>query len=446
MLRLGTRNRTMLGVLLLALLYLQSAPAAAMLLDARRMAMGGVSPPRPGRLSGENPAYAIVPERDSRWGNAIPLPFGLFTLLDHPEEFNPNDDAFDPVRLGNLILNPPIHLELREPTPMDGDIVLDLGQEHLRVYWEDAHLILPQDPLNMGGRLERFSLGYGRPLGERGRWRLQVAPYLDADLETALDDAFYGLLAEGDSLKPNSEYTQDGELAALGGFSCKLLLARSTDAGEGGQLFLAAAPKIISGIGMIEGDLELTASSGDSLFSAEAMDVEQVSHTRVSESMGLGFALDLGLVYRRGSWDLGVGVRDLAGSVAFGDTKLERQRLESEDGSSDMITEVLAEGESHSYTLKPFWTFNTGYSHGALLLLGELRLRPWQETLHLGGEYRFSKLALRGGLRRDARERWQFSAGTGIRLAGVNLDLALESHNRYLQDERGLALGMSISL
>lgn len=449
MLPLGTPKRTLLAAALLALLLITySIPASALLLDARRIAMGGVLAPEPGRLVVENPAYSVVPGRNLPWEGAIPLPLGLITLLDSPQELNPNDPAFDPIRLANVVVNPPLHLELIRPTPLNGDITIDLGQEHMRVYWEDAHLFLPKEPLNLGGRLERFSLGYGRPLGETGRWRLSAAPYLDGAAVTELDDAFYGLLAEGDSLMPDSRYELTGDLNGAAGVSVKALFARSFGDGDGPRFFLAAAPKLIGGIGMIVADINVSAASGDSLFASEGMDVEQVTHTRVNESLGTGFALDLGVVMRHGSWDLGVGVRDLAGGIAFSRTRLERQRLveggEGED--SDVVTELLAEGESYTYSLDPFWTFNAGYTDGPLLLLGEVRLRPWQQTLHLGGEYRLSKWAFRGGLRRDAREAWQVSMGVGRLIGGVTLDLALETHNRYIQDERGLALGLSISL
>ncbi len=449
--RMHRKPTVAVGSLTLLLLLSTALPASAFLLDARRVAMGGVTSPQPGRQALENPAYELVPAREWDWDGSFPIPLGLLTFFDHPEEFNPNDDAFDPVRLANVILNPPLHLELRDPTPLEGDIILDLGQEHLRVYWEDAHLFLPQEPLNFGGRLDRFSLGYGRPWGSTGKWRLSTAPYLDGNLVTELDDAFYGLLAEGDSLVPNASYELNGDLQAAAGISLKLLLARSYGDEGGTRVFLAMAPKLIGGLAMIEADMELTGSSSDSLYASSGLDVEQVSHTRVNESAGAGFALDLGLVLRRGPWDLGLGARDLAGSIAFSRTRLERQRLQSnvDDGggeSSDVITELLASGDAHSYSIKPFWTFNTAYAGESFILLAELRLRSWQETLHLGGEYDLGDWKLRGGLRRDARKTWQYSGGVGKKLGGLQVDLGLETHHRYIQDERGLALALGISL
>ncbi len=449
MLPLGTQKRTLLAAALLGVMLIGHAlPTSALLLDARRIAMGGVLAPEPSRLAFENPAYGIVPGRAQPWEGAIPLPLGLFTLLSHTEELNPNDPAFDPVRLANLIVNPPLHLELRRPTALNGDITIDLGQEHMRVYWEDAHLFLPKEPLNLGGRLERFSVGYGRPAGDEGRWRISAAPYLDGAAVTELDDAFYGLLAEGDSLLPNSRYELSGDLNGAAGVAVKFLFARGFGEESGPRFYLAAAPKLIGGLAMIEADINVAATSSDSLFASEGLDVEQITHTRVNESLGAGFALDLGVVMRHGPWDLGVGVRDLAGGIAFSRTRHERQRLEEGEGDegSDLVTETLAEGESHRYGIDPYWTFNAGHTAGPLTLLGELRLRPWRNTLHLGAEYRMAPWAFRGGLRRDATQDWQISAGVGRRIGGLTLDVALETHNRYIQDERGVALGLSISL
>ena len=110
------------------------------------------------------------------------------------------------------------------------------------------------------------------------------------------------------------------------------------------------------------------------------------------------------------------------------------------------VTTTLAEGESYTYHLDALWTFSAAYAEGPMLLLGEWRVRPWANSLHLGGEYRVGDWALRAGTSRDARSQWQFSTGVGRQLGGVSLDLALETHSRYIQDERGLALGFSLSL
>ena len=444
--------RTVFAMALLAasgLLALSAGSAQALLMDARRMAMGGVHAPGPGHLVADNPAYAAVPARPSDWGGSIPLPLGLFTLFHDTQELNPDDDAFDPVRLANLISNPPLHLELRKPDPLDGDVTIDVGQEHLRVYWEDAHLILPQDPVDTGTRLDQYSVGLGGPVGETGRWRLQVNPYLDLRLETALDDAFYGLLAGGDSLKPSSRYAMDGDMAAAGGLAWKLLWARRVNREAAPRdVYIGVAPKLLTGFGMAVGDIDVAVLTGDSLFASETLDVEQLSHLRSGAGFAPGVALDLGVLLRQGPWDLGVGVRDIAGSMRFGDTTLEQQELVTDDvtGDSETVTTTLAEGESYTYHLDALWTFSAAYAEGPMLLLGEWRVRPWANSLHLGGEYRVGDRALRAGTSRDARSQWQFSTGVGRQLGGVSLDLALETHSRYIQDERGLALGFSLSL
>ncbi len=437
----------------LLLIVLVAGQGLALDLDARRMATGGAVPPLASRLGGENPAYSVVPDRYPDGGFNIPLPLGLPTLVDVLSHMDPESEDFDPVAVINLMANPPFHMELTEPSPLDGDILIDLGLDHFRLFWEDAALFLPQEPLDFGLRMERFSLGLGQTIDERWRWRAQVAPFVDGAARAELDDALYGVLAEGDSVLGNSRYGLNAELDLAGGVAWKLLLAGLVNPYGDTEIYLAVAPKVITGFGMLSSDLALSAETGDTLFASEDFAVDQVSYERYTDgfALGHGFALDAGLVLRRGPWDFGVGVRDLAGSITFASTTLERRRLvdpaeEGRDVEGELVSEILESGVSHTYRFTPFWTLNAAYSRETWLLMGELRLRPWRNTLHLGSEYYLGRLTLRGGLRKDFRDRWQVSGGLGVRTGPLELNIALETHNRYIQDERGVALGLGLTI
>ncbi len=441
-----TRSCRMALAGLAALLLAPAAPAQGLLMDARRMAMGGVRAPRPGDLAADNPAYAAAAPGPA-WPGSLPLPLGLLPLAADWPSFDPDSPDFDPLRLANLVANPPLHVELRRPDPLDGDLVIDLGQENLRVFWEDAHLVVPREPVALGGRSDRFGFGLGGPLGARAHWRAQVNPFVDLRLETAVDEALYGLLAAGDSLAPNARYTLTGEGAAAAGlaFSVRLGGRRGGTAGAP-ALSWGLRPKLLTGFAMAAGELDVALASGDSLFASKELEVEQRSLTRSGAGLGLGFALDLGLVLQRGPWDLGIGVRDLAGSIRFPDTRLEEQRLEDgADGNGGTVRRVLAEGESYRYVLDPLWTCHGGYAAGPWLWRAEWRLRPWGDSVHIGGERRLGLWALRAGSQRDAGGDWQAAIGGGRCFGGLCLDLALETHGRFIQDERGLALGLSLS-
>lgn len=443
-------HRPMAAALLvaLALLGLGAAAAGAICLDARRMAMGGASPPRPDNLCADNPAYTVVPDRGGEGGWVLPIPLGLLDLAGNTSKLDPDDDDFDPLYIANLLANPPLHLELKDPDPLDGDLTLDLGQDHLRLYWEDADLLIPEEPLDFGSRWERLGISVGGRFRDRLAWRVQATPYLDGRVETTFDDALYGVLAEGDSLKPNSRYGLDGEGRAAVAISWKFLLAGQLPSARETEVYVAAAPKLLTAFGMADAQVELVAVTGDTLFSSDSLDVEPEVLTRYTDgvAMGYGFGLDLGVAVRHGPWDLGVGVRDIGASIHFSETKLERQYLEEDGDDGDMVTEVLEEGAEHDYELDAIWTLNAAYSSEDWFVAGDLRFRPWGNELHLGGEYRLGPWALRAGTYRDRRDEWQFSGGGGYSFRRLSVDLALETHKRYFQDERGLALGLSLRL
>jgi hypothetical protein len=431
------------------LLAVLAMPAASVSLNARKMAMGGVNVPDPHRLQSENPAYSVVAERDLRGESfCLPIPLGLLALASDPPEFDPDKDGFDPLELGNLVANPPWHLELKEPDPLDGDVTLDLGAEHLRLYWEDAHVLVPEDPLDLGLRWDRFGLGLSFRERELSRWRFQVTPYVDMLADAELDDALYGVLAGGDSLLPNSRYGMSADAKAAAGLSWKLIHARRLAPGGPNEFYVAVAPKLLTGFAMAKSELDFSAVTGEDMFASDSLDIEQDTYLRRTDgfSPGYGFALDLGLAMRRGPVDLGLGVRDIGAFISFPKTLLEHQYLQdTTDGNSESVTDTLEMDASYRYKIKALWTLNAGYSQPTWLVAGELRVRAWQTTMHLGGEYRWRAVALRAGLQRDTREKWQMSGGLGLRKGRAELSFALETHNRFLQDERGVALGMSVN-
>ena len=63
----------------------------------------------------------------------------------------------------------------------------------------------------------------------------------------------------------------------------------------------------------------------------------------------------------------------------------------------------------------------------------------------LGAERWFHMLALRAGGRLDERGDLQGSAGLGLRTGPVGFDVALATHGRSFDSNRGLELGAGIS-
>jgi hypothetical protein len=423
-------------------------------MDAREMAMGEASLPRSSSMVSDNFAYSFLPDRvDPNRNFTLPLPLGAVNLLRNPPVIDPKDPGFDPIVLLNILASGMVHVPLVEPDPLDGDLVLNLGMDHLSVYWEDAKHFIPKEALGFETAFRDPGLNLWTRRSSPRSYRLRLAPLMYASLETQLDDAFYGILAEGDPLLANSVYGIDAHVRLMGGLSWTFGAVAEMELDEKTKLHLAFAPKLLTGLAFADSDIRLRASTADTLFSSDNpmdLDLEALSSHALPGSFSSGFGLDLGVVLRGEDWDLGLGVQDLFASVHFPRSESSRSWLaESEEeeggGGLNFETETLASDEAHDFPLSPSWTLNAALIRDSWMLLGDVRVRESFTSAHLGGEKRFGPLALRAGIRNDYKGHWQPSGGIGLRRGRAELSLALAGHS-FVQDEQGLVLAMSLNL
>jgi hypothetical protein len=241
----------------------------------------------------------------------------------------------------------------------------------------------------------------------------------------------------------------------MGGLAWKLLFAKRIGLDSGRSLYLAAAPKLITGFAMASynGLFGIKTEAGDI---SETLDTtfEQTSQYSDGFSTGYGLAWDLGIALRAGPLDLGIGVRDLGGKVTFKNTKIDFGQLTEVDDPdnpgetiSDVVNETLFRDVEYEYEIDEYYTINASFDWRGWLFLGETKIRPHRESLHLGAERWIGTFAVRGGMQQDSEANWQYSAGCGMLLdSGFEINVALETHDRYLQDEQGIALGLSLNL
>jgi hypothetical protein len=71
---------------------------------------------------------------------------------------------------------------------------------------------------------------------------------------------------------------------------------------------------------------------------------------------------------------------------------------------------------------------------------------PLSTSIHLGAEKWLGMIAVRAGTYRDANEHWQWTGGSGVRFGWVGLDLAVATHQRYIEEERGVEMAASLTL
>src|SRR5574341_775039 len=164
------------GVVALALALLVLAPLRAaraqLSFDARRYGMGGVSLSRDGNVRRYNPAYRAVKNRSEITGNpkfSIPVPFGLIDFFkDHPINqlgddpmFDPKSPAFNPVALLDVILNPPVFLDLKKPPTPTNDVEFTIGRNQLILDLGPSQVLIPEAEFGLGSSSRLLDAGFG---------------------------------------------------------------------------------------------------------------------------------------------------------------------------------------------------------------------------------------------------------------------------------------------
>jgi hypothetical protein len=419
-----------------------ASPAYGFTVDARRLGMGGTVVPGCQELLALNGAYHSVPLRPGTAGIVIPLPLGLVQLAQDFPTVNPADENFSVTRLANLALNPPFYVELGRPAALEGDISLSIARNEFAIDFEDAEALLPQKPFQVGGT-------WSIPLAgvRMHHLRTYLSPLLYLEGELAFDDALYDVLAHGVPLQPHSTYLLNAEGESLGGLSLHSgwTAPLRTDA-LGNGIYVGAFAKYIFGVGMTQATSQLAMTTADTIFGAlNSLDTDYTARARYSDfgQVGNGFGFDLGIGYRAGPLDLGLGVRDLLTHVYWSRTVVWEAAL---DDSGNVQSETLSRDEPYTQKLPTQATLNASWSLQRTLLAADVVTSRLGTLLHLGVERRAGPLALRGGVQTDYDHRLQVSGGLGIGSPHWSFDVALLTHNRTFTGERGLMLGTSIAL
>ena len=426
----------------LGLLATTPLPCHAFTVDARRLAMGGVVLPGCQELLALNVAYHSVPARPGVTGVVVPLPLGLVQLTQDLPTFDPENENFSVTRLANLAMNPPFYLELSRPSNLDGDITLRVARNEFSIFFEDAEALLPQKPFEVGGVWSVPTVGMGA-----GHTRAYLSPLLYLEGELAFDDAMYAVLARGVPLQPNSTYQLDARGETLAGFSvhCAWSAPLRTDV-RGNGLYVGAGAKYMLGLGMSHATSELALTTADTIFGAQnSLRADYNARIRYAElgQIGNGYGIDLGLGYRAGAVDVGVGVRDLGAHVHWGRTVVWESIL---DQATGQLQNTIVGREPFVQSLPTQGTFNIGWMGRKTALAADVASSRLGTLVHFGVERWAGPLAVRGGVMTDYDARLQWSGGFGVGGGGFSFDVALQSHHRTFTGERGLMLATSFGV
>jgi hypothetical protein len=441
-----------------ALLALTATQASAQFsTDARTLGMAGVHMRRTQGLDRYNPAYRSVPDQATPDGVSqaakltLPIPFGLIPFLEeHPiggwaddPLFDPTSPQFNPFELLDIILHPPLFVEIKEvPRPVN-DIEFTIGKNELIIDLGATQGMIPADQFGVGTTGRPFDLG----AGFKGV-RVGVHGWMRYEVIAELGDTLLGFLKEGQPALPNTRYNLLADMTAQTGFAPYVGWSGRVAGDSGRGLFMGAALRYY--VGVVYGTSLVNAgfTTGDTIFSTVnglAPDLTANSaYSPWGNALGTGWGGDVGFVIVNGPLELGVGVTDIGAKITWRETRVERTVY---DTVTDAFQTTLQGAGLETQTDLPLGLLaNLTYTTGDVALGVNVQDNGRRTVLSIGAEKRFSVLALRGGITRDQRKRLQFGWGAGLRLGPIGLDVGFFTHSSQLSDARGITMATSFSI
>ena len=191
------------------------------------------------------------------------------------------------------------------------------------------------------------------------------------------------------------------------------------------------------------------ATTGDTLFgSGDPVAIDLTARTRHAimggdGGSGHGQGADVGAVLYHRNFEFGIGVNDLASEISW---KVTERRHVYSDSLNEFTTTEVASDRDFTSRIPVTTTINVAKRFGDTTIAADIVDGPISTSIHLGAEKWMGPLAARAGTYRDANDQWQWALGGGIKLGGIGLDLAVASHQRYVEEKRAVEMAASLTL
>ncbi len=442
---------TLVGCWVVILLLGAAAPARAQFsFDARRIGMGGVSLTRGGNLRRYNPAYRAVPDHGGggRAKLTIPIPLGLLQALKDSAAFDVHKSYFNALELANLILNPPLYLEVKKAPAPSTDVTFTVGRNALVVDLGNARQLVPTDEIGIGSSSRFLDIGptiHGVHVG--------VLAFIQEDAGFTLGDTLRNFLRNADSARVRTRYFLNVDGKGQGGFAPTISYAGrlgggAPDSDDG--FYVGGALHYYFGVAFARASGLAGFRTGDTLFAGPnpvTPNVDALVYTanQIGKQYGHGVGGDVGIAYVAGPVELGVGVNDIGATLTWKDTEVRRLFY---DTTSSTVKDTIVQNHIESKTKLPVsYIANVTYRMGQGISLGADIVNNGRGTTeHVGAEVRFGPLAVRGGVARDTRKKVQFGTGTGLRFGPFGLDVGFWTHSNSLSNTRAITMATSLSI
>ncbi|PYO71246.1 MAG: hypothetical protein DMD64_15255 [Gemmatimonadetes bacterium] len=405
------------GVVAVALAVLAFAPIRAahaqFSFDARRYGMGGVSLSRDGNARRYNPAYRAVKNKNHVPGApkfSIPVPFGLIQFLkDHPISqlgqdpmFDPKSPAFNPVALMDVILNPPVFLEVKKaPTPTN-DVQFTIGRNQLVLDLGASKVLIPEQDFGLGTTSRLLDFGVGA-----AGFHVGVMGFLQYDVRFTLDSTLRSFLVNDSTARPNTAYFVNVDGTAQAGFAPTVSYAGRLTHGAGGQdtddgfyvggavhyYFGATYGRGIGPAGFTTGAPPVLGSTPSPLLNGDVFTSKK--------PFGRGVGGDVGVVWISGPFEVGAGVNDIGAELTWSHTKIQHFVY---DNAGDSIATIVVSNDTSTKTKLPItYIANAALRMGTGTTVGGDIVNSGRGTvIHVGVEQRHPRGCVTGPAEENA--------------------------------------------
>jgi hypothetical protein len=447
------------GLCLLGILC--AGTSGAQVLDARRLGMGGVTTSDNGSSATANCAFRAVPERMT-WGS-IPLPIGVIQYLNDPIVWDPKDPEFNAFSIASFITSPPVGWVLNKPREVSSDITITIARDSLVTDLGDVRRAIPKDELQFDGVYHL--LGVGKRFHSVF---VQINPLLEVKNSFDMSGELRGALRDARPFLHNTRYGLTDHAITQGAIAYQVGLAfRALHTAVPGEdanpdprrngttaFYVGVAPKYLMGLGF--GEVYSTAgiTTGDTLFGDNSpVTIDANGSSRYAAvglgggagGLGHGFGIDVGTVFYRKNYEVGVGLSDLGDQIHY---KTNVDQLNYDYTTDTYDTNAKNSGIGFTSYIPATLTVNVAKRSPNLTIAADMVAGNNPHVrYHVGAERWFGPLAVRAGVFRDPAGEWQGSIGSGYRIIhSLGLDAAIATHTDGSTEDRVAELVTSLTI
>jgi len=332
---------------------------------------------------------------------------------------------------------------------------VDVGQSSLAIDLGDLKRLFPDRDLRFGSTFSSPNLEFGTKNIFAG-----VRPEVEVKNTIRLDPTLQAALGEGAPFAPDTDYGVKDHARAQGAvaFSVGTALpivppigAPDGNPRKGGvALYAGARAKYLRGVALWQADAHGNFATGDTIFGSTTSlstdytaDVRQTRHP--SFNSGTGEAADVGFALFVHRLEIGLGVNDLGATISWKKTDLDEYTYDSATNTN--VTTPLDRDVKYKTQFPVTGSLNLAYRLKHSTIAGTLDRTANERWIPRAGyEVWVGPTPLRGGVYLDSYKLLQFTAGSGVKLGKIGLDVALATESRGLTTDRGVEMAASLAI